>query len=198
MNYFKIENMFSDMLRYILLKYEEEGKINKDSTIIYPLIGNEIIEIDNLLNSLNYKYVIIAENNIDNDLKKNIKTQDLILIPPFGFDNLFDMANDMKLEIDNSIVINIFEEKYGITYYYKEYAKEIFMQYNEINSLIIPLDYPFLTRIAKYFRMKCDDIKIVGIKNKYKSSIIDFDLFDNIVDKIDIKEFDSNSLYIKY
>ena len=198
MNYFKIENMFSDMLRYILLKYEEEGKINKDSTIIYPLIGNEIIEIDNLLNSLNYKYVIIAENNIDNDLKKNIKTQDLILIPPFGFDNLFDMANDMKLEIDNSIVINLFEEKLGISYYYKEYSKEIFKKYNEIDTLIIPLDYPFLSGIAKYYRMKLEDIKIIGIKNKYKSNIIDYDLFDEIIDDIDLNKYGSNSLYIKY
>ncbi|MCR5349768.1 MAG: hypothetical protein K6E20_02130 [Acholeplasmatales bacterium] len=198
MNNFEIKNMFSDMLKYILLKYEEEKKINKDTTIIYPGIDKDVLEIDDLLNSLKYKYIIVASNDIDLNIKDKIKTPDLVLIPPFGYENIVDMANDMKLEIDNSIVINLFEEKYGITYYYKEYAQKIYKKYNEINSLIIPLDYPFLTGVAKYYRMKCDDIRIIGIKNKYESSIIDLDLFDEIVVDIDISQYDSNCLYIKY
>jgi len=195
---YEIDNMFGNTFKYIISKYLNENKINKDTIIIYPGISFDILEIDNVSNDLGLNLNIIVENNIDKNIIDKIKTKDLILIPSFGFSNLIDMANDMKLEINNSIVVNLFNDKLGVTYYYKEYAKLIYDKYNDISELVIDLNYPFLFGIVKYYKMKNEDIKIIGIKGNIKTDIIDYDLIDLIIDDINSYTFSSKSLYIKY
>ena len=104
------------------------------------------------------------------------------------------MAEDIKLDIDNSLLINLFKEKKAVSAYFKN-SKDIYESFKE-DKLYLEIRFGIFTGIAKYFKMNNFDIKIIGFKTiDFDSDIVDIDLFDEIVNES--VEFEENSLIIK-
>ena len=196
MRIYKFQNNPYDLVfNYIFDEYKRENKLNDETTIIYPGLDIDIISISNLLK--NKKLIVIAKNDINEEIKNIINNNghELITIPAsFDIEELILMAEDIKLDIDNSLLINLFKEKKAVSAYFKN-SKDIYESFKE-DTLYLEIRFGIFTGIAKYFKMNNFDIKIIGFKTiDFDSDIVDIDLFDEIVNES--IEFIDNSLIIK-
>ena len=196
MRIYKFQNNPYDLVfNYIFDEYKRENKLNDETTIIYPGLDIDIISISNLL--INKKLIVIAKNDISDEIVNIINNNDheLITIPAsLDIEELILMAEDIKLDIDNSLLINLFKEKKAVSAYFKN-SKDIYESFKE-DKLYLEIRFGIFTGIAKYFKMNNFDIKIIGFKTiDYDSDIVDIDLFDEIVNES--VEFIENSLIIK-
>lgn len=196
MRIYKFQNNPYDLVfNYIFDEYKRENKLNDDTTIIYPGLDIDIISISNLL--INKKLIVIAKNDISDEIVNIINNNghELITIPAsLDIEELILMAEDIKLDIDNSLLINLFKEKKAVSAYFKN-SKDIFESFKE-DKLYLEIRFGIFTGIAKYFKMNNFDTKIIGFKTiDYDSDIVDIDLFDEIVNES--VEFGENSLIIK-
>ncbi len=196
MRIYKFQNNPYDLVfNYIFDEYKRENKLNDETTIIYPGLDIDIISISNLLR--NKKLIVIAKNDINDEIVNIINNNghELITIPAsLDIEELILMAEDIKLDIDNSLLINLFKEKKAVSAYFKN-SKDIYESFKE-DKLYLEIRFGIFTGIAKYFKMNNFDIKIIGFKTiDYDSDIVDIDLFDEIVNES--VEFVENSLIIK-
>jgi cysteine synthase len=184
MRIYKFQNNPYDLVfNYIFDEYKRENKLNDETTIIYPGLDIDIISISNLL--INKKLIVIARNDINDEIKNIINNNghELITIPAsLDIEELILMAEDIKLDIDNSLLINLFKEKKAVSAYFKN-SKDIYESFKE-DKLYLEIRFGIFTGIAKYFKMQNFDIKIIGIKTiDYDSELIDFDLFDEVLEE---------------
>ena len=196
MRIYKFQNNPYDWdFNYIFDEYKRENKLNDETTIIYPGLDIDIISISNLL--INKKLIVIAKNDISDEIVNIINNNghELITIPAsLDIEELILMAEDIKLDIDNSLLINLFKEKKAVSAYFKN-SKNIYESFKE-DTLYLEIRFGIFTGIAKYFKMNNFDIKIIGLKTiDFDSDIVDIDLFDEIVNES--VEFVENSLIIK-
>ena len=99
----------------------EKAKFDSSTTIIYIGLGYDILSFINKFK--NYKKIWIINNEISKNI--NIKDNNLDIINvPYQIEDLIDMANDIKSEIKDSYLINLFDNKNGISAFYK-YANKI-------------------------------------------------------------------------
>ena len=196
MRIYKFQNNPYDLVfNYIFDEYKRENKLNDGTTIIYPGLDIDIISISNLL--INKKLIVIAKNDISDEIVNIINNNghELITIPAsLDIEELILMAEDIKLDIDNSLLINLFKEKKAVSAYFKN-SKDIYESFKE-DKLYLEIRFGIFTGIAKYFKMNNFDVKIIGFKTiDFDSDIVDIDLFDEIVNES--VEFEENSLIIK-
>ena len=196
MRTYKFQNNPYDLVfNYIFDEYKRENKLNDETTIIYPGLDIDIISISKLL--INKKLIVIAKNDIKDEIKDIINNNghELITIPAsLDIEELILMAEDIKLDIDNSLLINLFKEKKAVSAYFKN-SKDIYESFKE-STLYLEIRFGIFSGIAKYFKMNNFDIKIIGFKTiDFDSDIVDIDLFDEIVNES--VEFIENSLIIK-
>lgn len=192
------DNPYDLAFKYILDNYKKENKINQNTTIIYPGFDKDIISISNLLKDINNKLIVVTFNNLSDDILNvlNSNNNEIITIPHnLDIEELVLMSNDLKLDIENSVIINLFEEKLSVSAYFKN-SKEIYEEYKKYNLCYIELKFGIFTGIAKYIKMMDLDNKVIGIKKvDYDSKIIDLDFFDEIIDSN--TKINENSLFIK-
>ena len=196
MRIYKFQNNPYDLVfNFIFDENKKENKLNDEKKIIYPGLDIDIISISNLL--INKKLIVIAKNDINEEIKNIINNNghELITIPAsLDIEELILMAEDIKLDIDNSLLINLFKEKKAVSAYFKN-SKDIYESFKE-DTLYLEIRFGIFTGIAKYFKMNNFDIKIIGFKTiDFDSDIVDIDLFDEIVNES--IEFIDNSLIIK-
>lgn len=192
-----LNNPYDLVFNYIFDEYKKENKLNEDTAIIYPGLDKDIISISNICKKRNNKLIIIAKNDISDEIINIINNNghELITIPKeLDIEELILMAEDIKLDIDNSLLINLFKEKKAVSAYFKN-SKDIYDSFNE-SILYLEIRFGIFSGIAKYFKMHNFDIKIIGFKTiDYENELIDLDLFDEIYDNS--IEFMENSLVIK-
>ena len=190
-------NPYDLVFRYIFDEYKKKNKIDNDTTIIYPGLGIDLISISKIAKEYNIKLVLIAMNNLDSKIKEELNKEniDLILIPSFGIEDLIIMADDMALDIEKSLVLNLFKEKLASSAYFKN-SKDIYSLFKGHSVLYLDIYFGIFSGVAKYFKMNDMDIKIIGIKRiDYESEILDIDFFDEIIENEEYLE--NNSLIIK-
>lgn len=180
-------NPYDIVFDYLYNEYKD--KIN-DNTIIYFGLGIDILSFINKFD--NYKKIIVSINNIDKNILNEInkKNIDIVLTPSnLKIEDSVLMAEDMAFEINDSILINLFKEKKAVKAYFN-YAKNLNLDYKNI---VLDLYFGIFTGIAKYAKMKNEDIRVIGIKRiDYESDILDTDYFDEITKSIDIDDNDDN------
>ena len=183
------DDIYKDIYTFILTEYKNKNMINEHSILIYPGLGKDVLYFSLACKEMNFKDILVSYDNIDSNITEPIYNNghELVRTPlVLGLESLIDMASDMKLEINNSVLINPFKEKLGVTYFYKA-KKDILNDYLNYKNIIIDLGYGYLTGAAKYLKGKNDEINIVGVKRyDYDSPLIDDDYFDNITNDINI------------
>lgn len=186
MNNYRFKNNPYDLVFIFLIDdYKKQNKLKPNSTIIYPGLDIDIISISNIAKENNLNLVVIAKNDLKEEIINTLNTNshELITIPnELDIEELILMANDIKDDIENSILINLFKEKKAVSAYFKN-SKDIYDSFKE-STLYLEIRFGIFTGIAKYFKMQNFDIKIIGIKTiDYDSELIDFDLFDEVLEE---------------
>lgn len=174
-----------DVFDYILIEMNKKYNL-KETTIIMPSSGDDALSFANVICKNGYKALIVMSNDVDETILNDLNEFkiDIVLTPyALGFESVIDMANDIKLEIDNSLVLNLYEEKLNVSSYFKVIGPKIFNIINDFNYLLCPIDTGgAIVGLSKFFKMK-SDCYTIGIKKKNNlSKILDDDLIDEIVE----------------
>jgi len=189
----------------MILAAEREGLLRPGGTIIEPTSGNTGIGLCSIAVQRGYKAIIVMPNNMS---KERIKLMEalgaaVILTPKeFGMQGAIDMANDMKLEIENSWIPDQFNNKANVTAHFKNTGPEIFKDLPEVDILVSGIGTGgTITGISKCLKMKRDVYTvgvepagspfltkhekgahgIQGIGAGFKPSILDMDLVDDVI-----------------
>lgn len=187
------------VIEYILDELNKKNKLN-NKTIIIPAISYDALSCAKATYNKGYKAIIVLPNNTDEKILNELYDYkiDIVLIPYLlGFEALMDMANDMKLEIEDSIVLNLYEEKQNVSSYFKLIGPMIFDMVKDFNYLICPIETGgAIAGLGKYFKMK-NECYVIGLSNgDIHSKLLDDDLIDEIVELNDLK-FDTVYEYAK-
>lgn len=189
----------------MILAAEREGLLLPGGTIIEPTSGNTGIGLCSIAIQKGYKAIICMPNNMSVERIKLMKGlgADVVLTPSeFGMQGSIDMANDMKLEIENSYIPAQFDNKANVSAHFKTTGPEIYKDLPEVDVLVCGIGTGgTITGISKYLKMK-KEIHVVGVEpasspfltqNKkgahqiqgigagFKPSILDLDYVDEIV-----------------
>lgn len=189
----------------MILAAEREGLLLPGGTIIEPTSGNTGIGLCSIAVQRGYKAIICMPNNMSQERIKLMKAlgADVVLTPSeFGMQGSIDMANDMKLEIENSYIPAQFDNKANVSAHFKTTGPEIFKDLPEVDVLVCGIGTGgTITGISKYLKMKRDLYtvgveplsspfltqnkkgahQIQGIGAGFKPSILDTDYIDEII-----------------
>lgn len=189
----------------MILAAEREGLLLPGGTIIEPTSGNTGIGLCSVAIQRGYKAIICMPNNMSMERIKLMKAlgADVVLTPSeFGMQGSIDMANDMKLEIENSFIPAQFDNKANVSAHFKTTGPEIYNDLPNVDVLVCGIGTGgTITGISKYLKMK-REIYTVGVEplsspfltqNKkgahqiqgigagFKPSILDMDYIDEII-----------------
>lgn len=189
----------------MILAAEREGLLLPGGTIIEPTSGNTGIGLCSVAIQRGYKSIICMPNNMSKERIKLMEAlgADVVLTPSeFGMQGSIDMANDMKLEIENSYIPAQFDNKANVSAHFKTTGPEIFNDLPNVDVLVCGIGTGgTITGISKYLKMK-KEIYTVGVEplssafltqNKkgpheiqgigagFKPSILDTDYIDEIL-----------------
>ena len=189
----------------MILAAEREGLLSPGGTIIEPTSGNTGIGLCSVAIQRGYKAIICMPNNMSQERIKLMKAlgADVVLTPSeFGMQGSIDMANDMKLEIENSYIPAQFDNKANVSAHFKTTGPEIFKDLPDVDVLVCGIGTGgTITGISKYLKMKRDlytvgveplsspfltqnkkgSHQIQGIGAGFKPSILDMDYIDEII-----------------
>ena len=154
MNNYRFKNNPYDLVfNFLINDYKKQNKLKPNSTIIYPGLDIDIISISNIAKENNLNLVVIAKNDLKEEIINTLNTNshELITIPnELDIEELILMANDIKDDIENSILINLFKEKKAVSAYFKN-SKDIYDSFKE-STLYLEIRFGIFTGIAKYFK----------------------------------------------
>ena len=178
------------VIEFILNELYKKNKLI-DKTIIIPAIDYDALSYARAAYNKGYKSIIVLPNNANEKILNELYNYKIdIVLTPFslGFEALIDMANDMKLEIENSIVLNRDEEKLNVSSYLKLIGPMIFDMVKDFNYLICPIETGgAVAGLGKYFKMK-NECHVIGLSNgDNHSELLDDDLIDEIIELNDLR-----------
>lgn len=189
----------------MILAAERDATLKPGGTIIEPTSGNTGIALAAIGKERGYKVIICMPNNMSAERIKIMEAYgaDVILTPKeFGMQGSIDMANDMKLEIANSVVLDQFNNKACVTAHFKGTGPEIYNDLKDVDVFVSAIGTGgTITGCAKYLKMK-RDVYVVGVEPKasafltkgekgvhkiqgigagFKPNILDTDYIDEII-----------------
>lgn len=112
----------------MIRRAQEEGKINKDTIIIEPTSGNTGIALAANCAAQDLKLILTMPESMSIERRKLLKAfgAELVLTPASqGMNGAIDKANALHVEIENSIVLQQFENKSNPEIHMLSTAKEI-------------------------------------------------------------------------
>lgn len=189
----------------MILQAERENKIQPGGTIIEATSGNTGIGIASICKQKGYECIICMPNNCTKERIRLLEAYGatVVLTPKeFGMQGSIDMANDIQLEIKNSLVLDQFNNKACVSAHFKTTGPEILRDLSDVDVLVCGIGTGgTITGCAKYLKMKSDvyvvgvepasspvlskGIKgtheIFGIGAGFKPSILDMDYIDEII-----------------
>lgn len=205
----------------MILAAERDGDLKPGGTIIEPTSGNTGIGLCSIAVQRGYKAIIVMPNNMSRERIKLMEAlgASVVLTPKeFGMQGAIDMAQDMKLEIENSWIPDQFNNKANVTAHFKNTGPEIYKDLPDADILVCGIGTGgTITGISKYLKMKCDIYtvgveplsspfltkrekgahKIQGIGAGFKPSILDMDLVDEVIAVSDDDAIESAKLIMK-
>lgn len=112
----QIQNPISDFLHTSRIQYEEVLVDSQNSAIIHFVMGNESADLDSIISSISYAYLLSQENSNQTELYIpliNIHREEIVLRKDILYlFQLFDISVEDLLFLDDNVSLNkLFEEK---------------------------------------------------------------------------------------
>ncbi len=149
--------------------YENKGLIKKGSVIIEPTSGNTGIGLASLCSSRGYKAVIVMPSSMSVERIKLIKAYgaEIVLTDgSLGMQGAIDKANELKNEINGSIIAGQFTNESNPTAHYETTGKEIFDSLDgKVDILVAGIGTGgTITGTGEYLKEKLKVVKVFGVE----------------------------------
>ncbi len=159
-----------DRIGYNMIKTAlEDGSINSNSTIIEPTSGNTGIALASTCAALKLKLILTMPESMSTERRNLLKAlgAELVLTPAAsGMNGAIDKANELSKTIENSYVLQQFENPANPAIHEQTTAQEILRDSDgEIDIFIAAVGTGgTLTGNAKVLKEKIPDIEIIAVE----------------------------------
>jgi len=153
----------------MIRRAKEAGKINKDTTIIEPTSGNTGVALAAQCAAQDLKLILTMPESMSIERRKLLKAfgAELVLTPASdGMNGAIDKANALHVEIDNSIVLQQFENESNPEIHMLTTAKEILKDTEgKIDAFVAAVGTGgTLSGTSKVLKEKIQNIKIFAVE----------------------------------
>ncbi|MBQ8668650.1 MAG: cysteine synthase A [Candidatus Gastranaerophilales bacterium] len=168
--FFNPAGSIKDRVAYNMLENAlNQGKINKDTTIIEPTSGNTGIGLALVCAVLGYKLILTMPENMSEERKKilsNYGAELFLTKKELGMQGAINKAFELNKEIKNSFIPQQFENPDNPMTHYNTTANEIFNDTDgKIDILVSAIGTGgTISGIAKKLKELKPDIKIIGVE----------------------------------
>lgn len=153
----------------MILDYEANGVINKDTTIIEPTSGNTGIGLAYVCKQRGYKAVIVMPDNMSReriDLIKSYGASVELTDGALGMTGAINKANEIKAITPNSVIAGQFDNPSNPRAHFLTTGPEIYRQMcGSIDVLVCGVGTGgTITGISDYLRHKAINVEVVAIE----------------------------------
>ena len=171
--YVKVESFnpgksIKDRVAYqMILDGLDNKTINQETTIIEPTSGNTGVGLAMVCASLNMKLIIVMPESMSLERRNLIQGYGAKLIltdSNLGMQGSIDKANQLQQEINNSIVLQQFENKSNPNAHYKTTAKEIFTDL-DVDVFVSGIGTGgTISGVGRYLKERKKDVLVYGVE----------------------------------
>ena len=202
---------------------EKSGKIKKGATIIEPTSGNTGIGMASVAAIKGYKVIITLPETMSEERRKMLKAYgaELVLTDgKLGMSGAIAKANELCKQIEGSIVLGQFDNKANAQAHFKTTGPEIWEQTDgEIDIFVATVGTGgTITGVGEYLKMKNPNIQVIavepqnspvlskgtsgvhkiqGIGAGFVPSVLNTQIYDEVVAVSDEDAFEQGSLFAK-
>ncbi len=171
--YVKVESFnpgksIKDRVAYqMILDGLDNKTINQETTIIEPTSGNTGVGLAMVCASLNMKLIIVMPESMSLERRNLIQGYGAKLVlsdSELGMQGSIDKANQLQQEINNSIVLQQFENKSNPNAHYKTTAKEIFTDL-DVDVFVSGIGTGgTISGVGRYLKERKKDVLVYGVE----------------------------------
>ena len=148
---------------------EEKGILKKGSTIIEPTSGNTGIGLASVAVERGYKVILTMPESMSLERRKLLAAYGAGLVltdAKLGMDGAVNKANELKNEIENSVILGQFDNSANPLAHYKTTGPEIFSQCaGELDVFIASVGTGgTISGAGKYLKEKDNSIKVIAVE----------------------------------
>ena len=148
---------------------EEKGILKKGSTIIEPTSGNTGIGLASVAVERGYKVILTMPESMSLERRKLLAAYGAELVltdAKLGMDGAVNKANELKNEIENSVILGQFDNSANPLAHYKTTGPEIFSQCDgELDVFIASVGTGgTISGAGKYLKEKDNSIKVIAVE----------------------------------
>ena len=170
LEYFNPLGSVKDRVAYSMIKdAEEKNIINKNSTIIEPTSGNTGIGLAFVCASRGYKLILVMPESMSIERRKLVKAlgaEVVLTEAKSGMKGAIAKANELNKEIENSIILQQFDNKANPKAHRESTALEILNDTDgNVDIVVAGIGTGgTITGIAQILKEKNKDITIIGVE----------------------------------
>ncbi len=148
---------------------ESKNIINKETIIIEATSGNTGISIASIARYSNYKVIIVMPENMSIERRKILSflgAEVILTKKELGMNGAINKAIELNKEIENSIILNQFENYNNVLAHYKT-AKEIIDDIGDVDCIVMGVGTGgTITGISKYFKANNISTRVIAVEPK--------------------------------
>ncbi len=168
--FFNPAGSVKDRVAYnMIAQAEKDGIIKKGSVIIEPTSGNTGIGLAFVGSLKGYQVIIVMPDNMSKERIKIMQAfgaKVVLTAGEKGMQGAIDKANELTLEMPNSVVLDQFKTPYNHQAHYLFTGKEIYEDMGgKVDAFVAGVGTGgTVTGVGKYLKERLSNVKIIGVE----------------------------------